>query len=158
MTTPVRNGSPRGGFTLIEVVVVLLIIGIGVTLAVPMVEAGFDSREVRRAARQIASSMHHCRVEALARSEPQALMIDAERNRIATTDWARWAVLTERAVIERVEGGRPLGDGSVQVLFFPNGSTSGASVVVVNRRDRTRDRLRVSIDPLIGTVRVEDAT
>lgn len=157
MTAWSRTGAARGGFTLIEVLVVLVIIAIGITLAVPMVEAGFDSREVRRAARQIASTMHHCRVEALARSAPQALMIDAERNRIATTDWERWAVLTDRAVIERVEGGHPLGDGSVQVLFFPNGSSSGATVVVASRRDRTRDRLRVSVDPLIGTVRVEDA-
>ena len=42
---------PRG-FTLIEMTVVLLIIAIGLTLAVPLIEGGFDSREVRRAARQ----------------------------------------------------------------------------------------------------------
>ena len=32
----------------------------------PMIEGGFDSREVRRAARQIASTMHYCRGEAVA--------------------------------------------------------------------------------------------
>ncbi len=56
----------RRGFTLIEMTVVLLIIAIGITLAVPLVEGGFDSREVRRAARQIAATMVHCRVEAVA--------------------------------------------------------------------------------------------
>ena len=155
---PQRARVRRGGFTLIEMTVVLVIAAIGITLAIPMIEAGTDSREVRRAARQLASTMHHCRTEALARSAPQELIIDAERNSIATSDWGRWAVLTDRAVIERVEGGRVLGDGSVQLLFFPNGSTSGADVVVSSRRDRTRNRLRVSLDPLVGTVRVEDAT
>ena len=38
----------------------------------------------------------------------------------------------------------------VQILFFPNGSTSGADVVVASRRDRTRNRLRIRLDPLIG--------
>ena len=148
----------RGGFMLIEMTVVLLIIAIGLTLAVPLIEGGFDSREVRRAARQIASTMVHCRVEAVSKAEPQGLVINPERNMIATSDRGRWAVLTDRAIIEKVEGGSVLGDGAVQVLFYPNGSTSGADVVVASRRDRGRDRLRITLDPLVGTVRVQDAS
>ena len=148
----------RGGFTLIEMTVVLVIIAIGLTLAVPLIEGGFDSREVRRAARQIASTMVHCRVEAVSKAEPQGLVINPERNMIATSDRGRWAVLTDRAIIEKVEGGSVLGDGAVQVLFYPNGSTSGADVVVASRRDRGRDRLRITLDPLVGTVRVQDAS
>jgi len=153
----VTRQCPRG-FTLIEMTVVLLIIAIGLTLAVPLIEGGFDSREVRRAARQIASTMVHCRVEAVSKAEPQGLVINPERNMIATSDRGRWAVLTDRAIIEKVEGGSVLGDGAVQVLFYPNGSTSGADVVVASRRDRGRDRLRITLDPLVGTVRVQDAS
>src|SRR4029077_9693247 len=141
--------SARRGFTFIEMAVVLVIIAIGLTLAVPLIEGGFDSREVRRAARQIASTMVHCRVEALSKSEPQELIINPERNTIATSDWGRWVVLTDRAVIERVDGGAEVGDGGGQNLFFPQGSTSGADVVVASRRDRTHDRLRISLDPLV---------
>jgi hypothetical protein len=85
-------------------------------------------------------------------------VINPQRNMIATSDWGRWAVLTDRAIIEKVDGGSVLGDGAVQVLFYPNGSTSGADVVVASRRDRGRDRLRITLDPLVGTVRVEDAS
>ena len=145
--------SAHRGFTLIEMAVVLVIIAIGITLAVPLIEGGFDSREVRRAARQIASTMVHCRVEALAKSAPQELIINRARNTIATSDWGRWAQLTDRAVIERVDGGADVGDGSRQILFFPNGSTSGADVVVASRRDRS-NRIRITLDPLIGRVDV----
>src|SRR5262245_53093312 len=138
--------------------VVLLIIAIGITLAVPLIEGGFDSREVRRAARQIAATMVHCRGEAVATSAPQELIINPERNTIATTDWGRWAELTDRAVIERVQGGSDVGDGARQILFFPNGSTSGAEVVVASRRDRTQNRIRITLDPLIGRVDVDDAS
>ncbi len=145
------------GFTFIEMMVVMLIIALAMGIAVPMVEGGFDSREVRRAARQIASTMHYCRGEALATGTPQELIIDPNQNRIETTG-GRWAVLTDRAVMERVLGGAVLGDGAVQVLFFPNGSTSGAEVIIASRRDRFQNRLRIRLDPLIGRVQVGDAT
>jgi len=144
-------------FTLIEITVVRVIIAIVTVLAVQMMEAGFEAREGRRAARQIAATMHYCRGEALGLGEPQELVIDPVGNKIHTTGWARWAVLTDRAVIEDVQGGLPIGDGRVQVLFFPNGSTSGAEIVLASRKNRLENRLRVALDPLIGTVRVGDA-
>jgi len=146
-----------GGFTLVEMIVVVMIVGLGSALVVPMVQGGWESREVRRAARQIASTMHYCRGEAVALGVPQSLVIDAWKNTIHTTGWGRWAVLTDKAVIERIAGGNPLDDGVVQLLFFPNGSSSGAEVVLANRRDRTRSRLAVHLDPLVSSVRVEDA-
>jgi general secretion pathway protein H len=152
-----RRRERTRGFTLIEMVVVVMIVGLGSALVVPMVQGGWESREVRRAARQIASTMHYCRGEAVALGVPQALVIDAHRNTIHTTGWGRWAVLTDKAVIEQIAGGNPLEEGVVQVLFFPNGSSSGADVVLSNRRDRTRSRLAVHLDPLVSSVRVEDA-
>lgn len=146
-----------GGFTLIEMMVVMVIIAIGITLAVPLIEGGLDAREVRRAARQIAATMMHCRVEAMSRSEPQGMVINAERNTVGTSDWGRVVRLTERAVIEEVEGGADVGGGTRQVLCYPNGSTSGARVVVGSRRDRSANRLQIRLDPLIGRVDVGDA-
>ena len=150
-----RAPSSRG-LTLIEMTVVLLVIALGTVLAVPMVEGGLDAREVRRAARQIAATMHYCRGEAISLGTPQELVIDPLRNKMHTTGWGRWAVLTDRAAVEKVAGGIPVGDGAVQILFFPNGSTSGAEIVVASRRHRFDNRLKVALDPLVGKVRVED--
>lgn len=150
-------GPSAAGFTLVEATVVLLIIGLGSVLVLPLVEGGLDSREVRRAARQIAATMLHCRGEAVALGEPQGMVIDAVRNSVYTTDEGRWAVLTDRAVIEEVRGAMELGSGTVQVLCFPNGSTSGAEVVLASRRDRAQNRLRIELDALLGVVRVGDA-
>jgi general secretion pathway protein H len=153
-----RSRRHARAFTLIEMAVVLVIIALGSVLVVPMVQGGYEAREVRRAARQIAATMHYCRGEAVALGEPQELVIDALQNTIHTTGWGRWAALTEKAVITDVRGGTELSDGIVQIRFFPNGSTSGAEVVVASRRDPRERRLRVALDPLLGTVRVGDAT
>jgi Tfp pilus assembly protein FimT len=137
--------------------IVLAIIAIGAALAIPALDAGMDAREVRRAVRQIAATMHYLRTEAVATGKLRHLRIDPEQNAIEADDRSRWAILTERARIEHADGGSLAGDGTVDVLFYPNGSTSGADIVIVSRRDRSSNRLRLLLDPLVGSIRVEDA-
>jgi type II secretion system protein H len=145
------------GFTFIELMIVLSIVALGAVMVMPALDAGIDSREVRRAVRQIAATMQYCRREAVATGALKRLRIKPDDNKIETDDGKRWAVLTERALIERIDGGWDAGLGQYDVAFFPNGSTSGAEIVVVSRHDRSRNRLRLVLDPLVGTVRVEDA-
>src|SRR5947207_13618937 len=107
--------------------VVLVIIAFGSALVVPLVEGGYEGREVRRAARQIAATMHYCRGEAVALGQPQELVLDALENSIHTTGWGRWPVLTDRGVIEDVRGGQAFSQGGVQIVCFPSGMTSDAA-------------------------------
>jgi type II secretion system protein H len=143
------------GFTFIELMVVMAIIGLAAVVVVPAIDAGMDSREVRRATRQIAATMHHLRSEALATGKVRRLRINADENAIETDDKGRWVVLTDRAIIERIDGGVMAGDGSVDILFYANGATSGADMVIASRRDRSSNRIRLLLDPLVGSIRVE---
>jgi len=149
-----RRGATRG-FTFIEMMVVLAIIGLAAAVVVPAIDAGLDSREVRRATRQIAATMHHMRTEALATGKLRRMHINPAENAIETDDHAHRTVLTERAIIERVDGGGMAGDGTIDILFYANGATSGADVVIASRRDRSSNRMRLMLDPLIGSIRVE---
>lgn len=146
-----------GGFTFIEMMIVLAIVAIGAALAIPAIDAGIDARETRRALRQIAATMTHLHMEAVATGRTRRLRIDPRENAIETDDRSRWAVLSDRAVIERVDGGAIAADGTVDVLFYANGSTSGADIVIASRRDRSANRMRLVLDPLVGSWRVEDA-
>jgi len=152
-----RRAATRG-FTFVEMMVVLAIIGLAAAVVGPALDAGLDSREVRRATRQIAATMHHLRTEAMASGKTRRLQIKPSENLIEADGRSRWVILTERALIERVEGGAVAGDGTIELLFYANGSTSGADIVVSSRRDRFANRLRLILDPLVGTVRVEDAS
>lgn len=143
------------GFTFIELMVVIVVIGLGTVIAIPMIEGGFDSREVKRAALQMRSMMIHCRGEAVALGTPQALVIDVPKNAVYQSGGGRWEVLSDRAAIDRVQGGQDLGPGVVRFLFFPNGSSSGGRVAIGSRRDRARDRWWLTLDPLIGGVTVD---
>lgn len=142
-----------------EMVVVMGVIALGLAVVVPMVQSGLNTREVRRAARQVASLMHFCHGEAIAHGQPIALFIDPRKNEIRTSDSQRTATLTELAKIERVDGGIDIGEGVVEIDFFPNGSTSGAEVVLSRRDDRVSgEKLGIVLDPLLGTVRVREGS
>jgi general secretion pathway protein H len=149
-----RRRAARG-FTFIEMMVVLAIVGLAAVVVVPAIDAGLDSREVRRATRQIAATMHHMRSEALATGKVRRMRINPAENAVETDDRGRWAVLTERAIIEQIDGGFMAGDGTVEILFYANGATSGADMVIASRRDRSSNRIRLLLDPLVGSVRVE---
>src|SRR3989442_705499 len=189
--------TASAGFTLIEMMVVMVIIGLLMALVgprfirqeekakvkaaraqiellgtaldtfrldvgrYPSTQEGLTSLRHRpfRAARQRAATMHYCRGEAVAPGKPHELVIDAVQNTVRTSG-GRSGALSERAVIERVEGGFEPAQGVSQILFYPNGSTTGADVVVASRRDRAqggRNRLLVHLDPLVCTVAVRDA-
>jgi general secretion pathway protein H len=150
-----RSATSRG-FTFIELIVVLAIIGLAAAVAVPAIEGGLDTREVNRAARQLRAMMHFLSVEAVASGTERRLRIKPSQNRMETDDGSRWVVLTNRAQFERVLGGAVSGDETVDILFYPNGSSSGADVIVASRRDRFGNRRRLVLDPLTSGVRVED--
>src|SRR5207247_10764504 len=118
----------------VTVAMVLHITASGSALVVPMIEGGVDSREVRRAARQIAATMHYCRGEAVAVGKPQELVIVQATNAIQTTG-GRSAVLSDRAVIEQIRGAFEPAPGVAQLLFYPHGATTGADVSRIRRRE-----------------------
>jgi general secretion pathway protein H len=147
----------RAGFTLLEIILVMLIMAIGMTIVVPAIEGGFTSREVNRAARRLYSIMHHLRGEAVASGRPTLLRINQHDNTIETVGGGRWDALSERAVIESVRGAIAAGEDLWDIRFFPNGSNTGGAVVLANRDDRSRNRFLVTLDPLVGTVEISEA-
>lgn len=148
--------ADRRGFTLIEMTVVIMIIAIAMAVVAPVIDGGLTSREVRRGVRQIAALMTHLRNEAVSTGKPMGMLIDVEENTVETVGGGRWEALSDRATIEAVAAPE-VERGRFLVRFFPNGSNSGAAVVLTSSADHTRNRLRLALDPLVGSVHVEDA-
>lgn len=146
----------QGGFSMFELIVVLMIIAIASGLAAPGIQSGWRSREVRQGTRAIAAVMRSLRERAVRRGVEQELVIAADGQ---TYSWeeGKEATLPGGAAITGIRGGWRDHDGSVRVVFYPNGGSSGIALLISQLEgDSLKFALRV--DPMLGSVIVQDGT
>lgn len=138
-------GSPMArGFTLLELLVVLAVMGLIAALVVPRFAQGRPGIELERAARGLVADLRAARVQAIASNRAVALVLDPERPgyRIG----ARRHALPEAAALSL--------DPPVErrIGFYPDGSSDGGRLTLrLGARSRT-----VRVDWLLGRVELAE--
>ena len=122
------RGGPAG-FTLFELIIVMLIVAIAGAFVAPAVSSGWHSRQVRQGARRIAGIMRSLRERAVRRGVEQVLVIDPDG---VTLHWSdgQEGTMPEGVLVTDIKGGWRDADGSARVIFYPNGGSSGLGVIV----------------------------
>ena len=143
-------GKNSRGFSLLELVLVLMVLGLSGLIVLPNVEKGLRDRELRRSALALAAAARDLRSQALHKGMPQGLVLNVAENsyRIARNE----VHFSSNVKIASVAGGEILDDGSRQFLFFPNGSTFGGRIDLSSGADSTSYSIR--LHPLTGTIDV----
>lgn len=153
-----RRVRDESGFTLIEVIIAFVIIGMAATLVAPAIESGLRQREVRSAVRTLAGAMNALTSDAVRSGTPQDLLLDPMENLLAVPGRGNETVsLGEVARMARLQGGTVDASGVTRVRFFPNGSNSGITLVVADPERPIEDGFVLQLDPLIGMVSVAGA-
>ena len=142
-----RRHGPCGGFTLIEVIVVLVIMALAYGLVVPALSSVLDGPRLDRAARQMVASLREARSTALIDGRTVRFTVDP-----AAREWRRGdrrgALDDEIAFrLDAPPAGRGA-DGAASILFFPDGgSTGGRLTLAIGERRRL-----IAVDWLTGRV------
>jgi len=150
------SATHAAGFTLLELVVVLVIAGLLFSLGGPSVGALYDTMQYRDAVREIVSAAKNGRRGAFASGQPLDLLIDTDRNRFALTnrpqsvDHSAFSALPEALDITVIYAAevspKP---GLAAIRFYPAGGSSGGEITVVRP---SGGGVHLTIDWLLGDV------
>jgi general secretion pathway protein H len=146
-------GRNQRGFTLLELLVVLAIIGFVVALVPGFVLRSQPQLDIEVAARAIADGMRRARSEAVLRNRPQAFALDVEARMFRAGDDTPVRIDHGVALSFRTARAQLLSEGVGQIRFFPDGSSTGGLIRLV-QGDARAD---VRSDWLTGLVTVDVA-
>jgi len=141
------------GFTLVELLVVLAIIGLLVAMAPLALHRVVPSLELRTTTRELAAALRNTRGAAIRDNRETALTLDVEAN-LYRLDGRRG----ERAIPSDIElklltaTVEIEGQGAGRVRFFPDGTSTGGQITLA----RGDDTYYILIDWLSGRVEITD--
>ena len=140
-----------GGFTLVELLVVLLILSF-ILIAAPMAfDRALPSLQLRSEAQEVARILREARSLAISEYRPSTVTIDVTERYVQLNDndppftFSEGSSITvEAAAIEQISS------DAARIRFFPNGSSTGGRLTL----ERRGKAYHVEVDWLFGRVRV----
>jgi general secretion pathway protein H len=150
---PGRSAASQSGFTLIEMIVVLVVLGLTLGLVLgrgPMHSSALDAR---MAARQVAQVLRLARSRAIATDRPISVLLDIVAHTVRIEGSTFQALPRGVGVSVASIAGQAIKGRIVAVRFVPDGSSGGARIAL---GERGFVRL-VVVDWLTGRVSVNDA-
>ncbi len=151
------NCSQRqAGLTLLELILVMLIIGLGLAVVAPTLGTRISAGGVRRTAWQVRAAMEYQRVQAVRSGKEQMLIVDPDRNNYWLREEEGVISVPPQNGLLQAKGRWMDEEGKVEFRFYPDGMTSGGEVLIEKRRGVSFVRYLVRLDPLLGTATVTE--
>src|SRR5580700_207820 len=154
---PQGGGEKRdaaGGFTLIELMVVLVIMGLMLGLVLQHGPMRSPVLQIRAAATQVAQGLRSARARAIALNRPVTFSLDVEDHSFRVGDAAPQMLPATLRLAALTVAGKPSRQSNTSnISFAPDGSSSGGRIELAGNGVR----LLVGVDWLTGLVSVADA-
>lgn len=152
MTSRAGSRAAAAGFTLLELLVVLVILGLTVTLAVPMFTHAMPGVEARAAARDVAAMLRAAHSLAIAGNREVTVAVDLDRRTVELAG-ARSRTIAKGIGIGLYTAAEELIDrGAGRIRFYPDGTSTGGRV----RLSAGERKYDVVVDWISGSVKVDD--
>ena len=144
------------GFSLLELVVVVLIIALVMAVSYPSISRGTNSIHMRTTARDILNTFRYAREKAVTEQMGMQVAVSREKQQLVLStelgEGTRTYVLPRNVKIQRMSlAGTEIESGLLIVRFLPNGSAENAGLWL---KSDNGTELRIVTDPITGGARV----
>lgn len=146
-------GRRRGaGFTLIEIVVVLMLAGLVLTVAAVTLTRGLGSAKIRAAGQDLVAALRYTRTQAIVTREQQTLELDVDRRSYLAPRREEVQLPKDMELRLLTAAEEQTGASTGRIRFWPDGSSTGGRIKLVYGQ-RAWD---VEIAWLTGEVRLRE--
>ncbi|NNG05464.1 MAG: prepilin-type N-terminal cleavage/methylation domain-containing protein [Inquilinus sp.] len=130
-TSPAGRRRHSAGFTLVELLVVLLILGLMTAVAAPHIGGSLPRLETRTAAREVAAVLREARGVAIRDNREVVVLVDLDARRVGVPRGRRPVTLPAGLDLRLLTATVELaGRGSGRIRFYPDGTSSGGRVTL----------------------------
>jgi len=148
----------RRGFTLIELVVVIVLLAVVTAMAAAVVGRHLPGQQLRRASKEVAAELRYTRARAIATGTTQAFVLDTRTREWTSPNRRHGRIPDDIAIVATGARSEQQGDDTAVIRFFPEGAATGGRVVLRAQRDGKpadeRGGWQVDVEWLTGEVRL----
>lgn len=163
------------GFTLLELIVVLVIVGLMAGMVIPRLMGSFTTIMLRSTTRETATLLRQSRDTAYFKKRQMKVSFDLDAENMMIFRYQEesasesresylkpkmvWTRITDFSFPEKikiarcVKGEDVFEDGRFEIFFSPDGNSSGGKIFLQDHRGRES---MVSIDLMTGTIRISE--
>ncbi len=142
------------GFTLVELLIVLVIMVLGVSLIGPNISSGSDRANLKAASRDLKSALRYARGQALMTQTEITVTLDLATNhyKINSPHQKNYQLVQSIEITLRTAQTDIESDQQGSIRFFPDGSSTGGNISL----SQGEIKIDVTINWLTGHVEIEE--
>jgi general secretion pathway protein H len=150
------NTAQDRGFTVLEILLVLLVIVLAMAITYPSLSRGSSSIRLRASARDVLNTFRYARERAITEQTEMMVVVDKTNRELIMSDSLgddeKTYNLPDDVNIDRMAlSGEEISDESMIVRFLPNGSADAAEVTL---KLDNGPQIDIVADPITGGARI----
>ena len=132
--TSIRDSGRRiaPGFTLIEVMVVLVLVSIVITVAAVSLTRGLTGAKVRAAGQDLVAALRYTRAQAIVTRTQQVMEVDVESRSYVAPKRKSVQLPKDMEMRLLTAAEEQTGESSGRVRFYPDGSSTGGRIKLIS--------------------------
>lgn len=124
----IRANRRSRGFTLVELLVVLVIVSLALALVGTSISRSISGAEMRNAARKVAASLRYTRTQAILTKSEKVFLVDTEKRTFRAGDRAAEELPEGLNVELNTARSELTSESAGGIRFYPDGGSTGGNV------------------------------